>query len=852
MSKAIGHVVVQTHWDREWYFTRERTLARLIRAASHFVAELEAGKLDSFLFDGQTIAAEDLLAACEPALADRLRTLMADGRLVLGPWYVSADEFLVDGECLIRNLERGMATAQALGNCQRVGYVPDTFGHRAQMPQILQGFGIDNAVLWRGSDHPRSEAWWQAPDGSQVFAVLLTQGYYQHPFNMPDRRHPSNGPDWQKAVADYFKSVKPAATTGHLLLTQGGDHLITAAGMADRLAAFNAEQDEFRSEQSRLEDYIASVRAETGDLAVLSGELRQNDRAFVLPDVLSTRRYLKEANQRAEDRLIGLVEPLLAVTAWQDKAFPKRYLAATWDLLLQQQPHDSICGCSVDAVHDEMMTRFAALSDRMDALIETAGLTSGRTENRAILTDRLSPFADDRRCTLFNASPKRADGWVEAEVFLAGAGAAGLSAMRMDGEAIDVAFLAVEPHRAFTSPLDDFPAHVAGHRYRLAFRTELQGLEMAAIELKDEPAHDDTTGEVVRNEHFELRVDGTGRALRLTDRTSGLEYAGLFAIESTLDAGDSYNYSPPPRPEISRADVIGWRTSGIGTACETLTLDLALDQPAGLAPDRVGAAADRVRSEGRLTLRLLAGEPMVRATLTWHNAARDHRLRLVLPLPEPVADTASDGGFAWTTRPVTFAEVPDAPSRAEARVSVNPSHSAVAAGPFGFIHRGLQEFEVERSAAGDRLGITLLRSVGWLSRRDLVTRGMGAGPDMATPGAQCLGEHRYDFALSLDTEAVALLGRAAAWRRPPALLRGHAPPSPAGMTLSDERLQVSSLRRLDDAIELRVWNPTGDAVPVYLPGWETNAIDLAREPLPEWQGNVAPFGIQTLLLSRQV
>lgn len=851
MSKTIGHVVVQTHWDREWYFTREVFLARLIRAASHFVAELEAGKLDSFLFDGQTIAAEDLLAACEPGLADRVRALMADGRLVVGPWYVSADEFLVDGECLIRNLERGTAAARALGNCQRVGYVPDTFGHRAQLPQILRGFGIDNAVLWRGSDHPRSEAWWRAPDGSKVFAVLLTQGYYQHPFNRPDRRHPSNVPDWQTAVTDYFRSILPASTTGHLLLTQGGDHLVTAEGIASRLVDFNARQEEFRLEQARLDDYIAQVRAWCGVLEDITGELRQNGRAFVLPDVLSTRRYLKEANQRAEDRLIGLVEPLLAVTAWHDTTFPTRYLSATWDLLLQQQPHDSICGCSVDAVHDEMMTRFAALSDRMDALIETAALVSGRIANRAASTDKPSPFADDRRCTLFNPSPRRFEGWIEADVFMAGASAAGLSATRTDGKPISVALLAVEPHRAFTSPLDDFPAHVAGHNYRLAFRTELQGLEMAAVELNDEATLDDITGEAVGNEHFELRVDGTGRALRLTDRASGLEYGGLFAIESTLDAGDSYNYSPPSRPEISRAHITGWRASGIGTPCETLTLDLALDQPAGLAPDRVGAAAERVRSEGQLTLRLFAGEPMVRAALTWHNAARDHRLRLVLPLSQPVAETASDGGFAWTTRAVTLAEVPDAPSHAEARVSVNPSHSAVAAGPFGFIHRGLQEFEVERSAAGDRLGVTLLRSVGWLSRRDLVTRGMGAGPDMATPGAQCLGEHRYDFALGLDTEAVALLGRAAAWRRPPALLRGHAPPLLAGMTLSDERLQVSSLRRVGDAIELRLWNPTGDTVPIKLPGWEASAVDLAREPLLEWTGDVAPFGIQTLLLSRR-
>lgn len=840
MTDKTGHVVVQTHWDREWYFTRERYLARLIRAASHFVAELDAGRLDSFLFDGQTIAAEDLLDASEPALAARVRALIAEGRIVVGPWYVSADEFLVDGECLIRNLERGMASAAALGNCQRVGYVPDTFGHIAQLPQILRGFGIDNAVLWRGSDHPASEAEWRAPDGSGVLAVLLTQGYYQHPFNLAD---------WQAAVTAYFRAVAPAATTGHLLLTQGGDHLVTAGDMIGRVGAYNAAQDEFRLELSDLERYIATVRAEVGELSVIAGELRQNRRAFVLPDILSTRRYLKEANQRAEDRLIGLVEPLLAATAWGDAPYPRRYLERTWDLLLQQQPHDSICGCSVDAVHDEMMTRFAMLDDRLDALVGMAARAGGMTNDRAGLADRPAPFADDARCTLFNPNSKRVSGWVEAELFLAGAACAGLSATRTDGKPIELATIAVAPHRAFTSPLDDFPDHVAGHRYRVAFRTALDGLDMAAVELAPAPASaHGTAGDAIGNAQYEVRVDGD--ALILTDRASGRRFAGLFAIESTLDAGDSYTYSPPRNPATSRARIAHWRASGIGTACETLTLDLVLDQPAGLDDDRIGPAGDVVRSEGRLVLRLLAGEPLLRAALTWHNRACDHRLRLVLPLPEAVDSTASDGGFAWTTRPVVLAEVPDAPSRTEARVSVNPSHSAIAAGPFGFVHRGLQEFEVERSGDGDRLGVTLLRSVGWLSRRDLVTRGVGAGPDMETPGAQCLGEQRYDFALTLDAKRDALLDRAAAWRRPPALLRGHASAAPHGLTLSDDRLQVSSLRLVDDAIELRLWNPTGDAVPVALPGWRAEAVDLARRPRADWAGQVAPFGIATLLLRR--
>ena len=47
------------------------------------------------------------------------------------------DEFLVSGETIVRNLQRGMRRGAAFGGVMDVGYLPDMFGHVAQMPQIL-------------------------------------------------------------------------------------------------------------------------------------------------------------------------------------------------------------------------------------------------------------------------------------------------------------------------------------------------------------------------------------------------------------------------------------------------------------------------------------------------------------------------------------------------------------------------------------------------------------------------------------------------------------------------------------------------------------------------------------------
>jgi len=60
-----------------------------------------------------------------------------------------------------------------------VGYLPDQFGHTAQMPQLLRLRGIETAVVWRGV--PDAEVGgvfdWESPDGSSVRTVHLQRGY---------------------------------------------------------------------------------------------------------------------------------------------------------------------------------------------------------------------------------------------------------------------------------------------------------------------------------------------------------------------------------------------------------------------------------------------------------------------------------------------------------------------------------------------------------------------------------------------------------------------------------------------------------------------------------------------------
>ncbi|WP_226704240.1 hypothetical protein [Microbulbifer elongatus] len=817
MSKDVA-VVVQTHWDREWYYPHQAFLARLLRVMEQVVEQLDNGELQSFLFDGQVSAIEDFYANAEPELVERVRSHVQSGRIVIGPWYIMADEFLCAGESLVRNLELGMARAAQHGRCQRVGYLPDTFGHIAQMPQILRGFGIDNAVAWRGIDAPQSEVTWYAPDGSGVFTVFLTEGYYQHPFNTAD---------WRGALNTYLAKVVNRSGGGELLLTQGGDHLLTVENLQQKIEAYNAQQGDFRLTQRSLEAYIRSMQSghSLEALPTISGELRENQTAFVLPDVLSTRQYLKQQNQLLEDRLTGMVEPLLALASpamHQAGNYPQHYLEQTWKLLIEQHAHDSICGCSVDEVHREMEVRFTQLHQRLDALTQQAQHALGMRNDRVSLHrdgEAPSPFADDSLFTLFNPSPKGRSGWQLVNLFLSGEPFDELIVETMIGERLPSILVSRTACEEFQSPIDDFPDMTGGHRYTLAIKADLAGSGLLGCAITGIEGGSDHTAAAeapaaIENSHYRLWVDGN--QLVIEDKHNGYRYRDALSLVSEADGGDTYNFSPVGTHRFSAKITSARAMSSLSVdsahALRTLELKLTLEQPAGLDEQR-NPTCDRVESHGVLQLYLLPDDEYIDAQLDWDNRACDQRLRLQLSLGTRVASSGADSAFHWIEREAIYRDDSPVSGQQESPVAVFPSYSAVSAGPVGFIHYGLQEAEIVRAGHEDRLGITLIRSVGWLSRRDLKTRGLGAGPDLATPEAQCLRTHRFHFAFSLrQPQPDSLLNRAECWRKPISLLRGVGVGPMPQLQMANPTLQVSSLRRVMregvPALELRVWNPS--------------------------------------------
>src|SRR3712207_4560163 len=149
-EKRTAAIVPHTHWDREWYSPFQTFRLRLVDLLDDFLPALENDlSYARFLLDGQMAVVDDYLEV-RPEAEPALRRLAATGRVAMGPWYTLPDEFLVSGETHVRNLQLGLERAAAFGGAMDVGYLPDMFGHLAQMPQLLSQFGFGHAVVWRG------------------------------------------------------------------------------------------------------------------------------------------------------------------------------------------------------------------------------------------------------------------------------------------------------------------------------------------------------------------------------------------------------------------------------------------------------------------------------------------------------------------------------------------------------------------------------------------------------------------------------------------------------------------------------------------------------------------------------
>jgi alpha-mannosidase len=868
------YVVPHTHWDREWYGSYQLFRTRLVRLMNKLLALLERDpEYRTFNLDGQTIILEDYLEI-HPEKRATLERLIRERRLLVGPWYILPDEFLSSGESLIHNLLLGGQIARRFGHRMNVGYIPDTFGHIAQLPQILRGFGIDNAMHFRGLDPAglKSELWWQSPDGSRVLLHHLSNiiGYSDSAVLDAD---PQRAAYDLRAVAQY-KAERAAA---HVLLAlQGVDHAEAREDLPTILHVAEDLFDDITFVHASLEEFWAALTDAVRDveLQTVYGELRDVPRSpggvnFLLHNVLSSRIDNKLQNARTLAALERWAEPWCALSWMQGIAdYPQGHLWAAWRWLLQNHPHDSLGGCSVDAVHRQMATRFEWASEIADSLTEerfrllaqSLDLSAVRDDEIALLLFNAVPWDRDEVVTVDIDLPMH---WLQKQALAAlpkprpitpdspyadvlaartraewafGAPIMPMTTFRsvwirpLDGEPIPVEIVDITD-TTIASALASGPRGTMDvRRVRVHFRAQMPACGYTAYAVSTDPkpvnwSPPSVSPNVLENEYLRVQVHPNG-TFDLTDLESGQQFSGLGSFEDGGDCGDGYVFSPPPfdrvytthgaQPAIMRV--------GRGIGVQHVRIQYAWALPARLNDARQRRIDETILCPITVDLMLRQGSRRLELEVTIDNRVKDHRLRMLFPTDlADVERVHSAMQFDVIERPIT--PVPIAPGNwwVEDPPQTFPQHGWTdLADGLGrglcVISEGIHECAVLNTPRRE-IALTLLRAVGYLgARQDPTTIIGGAGPSIPTPEAQLQRTLTYRLALHPHTrrwQDDEVWRMATEFLTPPRALTveretGARPPQASWLRVSGRNVVLSAVKRAeeDEALIVRLFNPS--------------------------------------------
>ncbi|MCR8641131.1 alpha-mannosidase [Paenibacillus sp. N1-5-1-14] len=757
----------------------EKHHVRLVKVMDSLLQKLEEDpEYRTFYLDGQTIILDDYLQV-RPEKKDQLTKFIHEGRIIIGPWYILQDAFLTSSEANVRNMLVGHQDAKPYETISKIGYFPDTFGIYGQAPQLMKQSGINNAFFGRGVkptgfnntvsdgdfESSFSELEWVGPDGSKVLGILFANWY-------------SNGNEvpvdpeeakifWDKKLEDAEKY----ASTNELLYMNGCDHQPIQLDLPEAIRVARELYPDTEFIHSTFESYLESLdEAMDRELSEVHGELRsqRTDGWGTLVNTASARVYLKQMNQRGQVMLEKVAEPLSTYASFLGQEYPHHLLKYAWKTLMQNHPHDSICGCSVDEVHREMVTRFDKSRDVAEVITED----SLEAIASHIDTSCFMQYVEDSHpFTVWNTTGHERSGTVtvvldikrqyfrdempfgEMKALIKGIELGNRTVVDSVGQEINCTVTDLGLRFDYDLPDDKFrqpyfartvqveleagavPAN--GHKvFALVHASEVK----AAAKLAGQTSLIQDT-KTMENDHLHVTVEANG-SVTLKDKASGQTYSGLCMYEDSGDIGNEYMYRQPNGEMALTTEHL--------TAEVTVAMDTPYEASLRIVHEwELPKSAEDLLAEEQNDLvwftsrKSVRSDEMVKVTLTTtitleknsrglkvqsasDNQVSDHRLRMLFPTDINSSNHQADSVFEVVTRDNTPSAEWINPSychHQQAFVSVKDETNGITVA-----NKGLCEYEVLRDGR-NTIAVTLLRAVGELGD-------WGVFP---TPEAQCLG-----------------------------------------------------------------------------------------------------------------
>ena len=864
-------IVPHTHWDREWYQTFQQFRIKLIALINNLIDILENDKIFSdFTLDGQTIVLEDYLEV-HPERREVLKKYITEGRIHVGPWYILPDEFLVSAESIVRNLLLGHKIASEFGRVMKIGYIPDPFGHITQMPQILKGFGIDNIVFWRGIEYDQSqgnEFIWQGPDGTELFAVHLPKVGYGNAMSLPEDVGQA-----YKLIKEAIEDLLSRETSKSLLLLNGVDHLEAQPHIPLLAKELNKRFEDIEIKQGNLKEYIDYAKETVKpNLNKVTGEFRSAKDAPILQSVYSSRMYIKQANERCETLLENWAEPTASLAWLLGNNYPQNLIWTSWKWLLKNHPHDSICGCSIDQVHREMMTRFDwSRQIAQEVTNKNLDYITGKIKINYLNKDELA-------LVVFNPLTYSIDENVEARVkFPKEVNLNRVKVLTTEGEEIPYQlkgygldykiifnpFKPPQPLEVNYADISFTAKEIPACGYKIFIIKAINDLRISKEYETDIRAGRD----YIENKYYKVIAEETNGTVTIVDKLNNKVFKNCHRFVDSGDAGDEYTYSPPLNDEIIVSQLNNISTKDVGPVEATLKVSGKMILPVGLKSNRKFRADKKLECSIESEVKLFSEVQRIEFKTKFDNRVCDHRLQVEFPTAIKSNYVYAEGHFDVVKRSINL---PDSEGWKEKayKTAHNSGFIDINDGEYGLalLNQGLPEYEIIPDY--NTTALTLLRCVGWLSRGDLEYKKGNAGPSFATPEAQCLGENTFSYALiphqgSWDDARISQKTKQYKTKILTQQLKnqsGNLPSSFSFIQLEGKYLEISAIKKheFEDKLVVRVYNPTNRETTGKIKlGFNIHKVYLGRldesydEELPYNNGveiAIKPKEIKTIIL----
>jgi mannosylglycerate hydrolase len=803
-NKDTIFIVPSTHWDREWYLPFQSFRTQLVHLIDKLLERLSKQEY-FFMLDGQTIVLEDYFEI-RPERKEELLKHIRNGKIDVGPWYLLPDEWLVGQESLVRNLEMSLDLAKELEiPLMNFGYLPDQFGHTRAIPQLLADLtSFDATLIWRGvgpeittvpfiwKSHPKAKA--------SILCNYMPFGYGNAAY-LPDDLQ-----ELEEMIKQKVEDLKPFSPVNTYLLMNGTDHQLPQEHLIDLVPKIKIKDSKIKI--SLLNEYLQQLKdkiaKENYPAPIYSGEFRSSVRAPLLQDTYSARMWIKQWDNKIEDILVHYAEPIHAyLNLMKQLDYPESYLKLAWKWLLKNQPHDSICGCSVDQTHEEMKARFYWAEDIANNQIKEAidHIYQKRENSKESFLLAFNPTnsseipnliefsvsakhvikaLEDENGNEFNLQPVKSTERIifesKMKPFMIRAGMKMLPGRKIMDFYINDIYVAEDSSDAKTcnvtiicgeEPIGEFnPADMADQVYELLDSKKYQQFHIKAttgtkqsyisvlplkawsfnkLKLKETKKLNTTlflvNNKTIDNQFYKVTFNKNG-TFDILDKKTNTIFEQQHCFEDFGDRGDEYTFGrlAPTNPKISK---VKRKIVNNGPAFCDVQQDLVLEtyfEVDKKREKRIGKAKIPVKT----IFRFYRDISRIDVTTTLTNTAKDHRLRICFDMPFNSECTQTSTHFGVVKRkgsPPSYEEYLEQPSGIQAQKRFIRVDDVESHASFSLFNKGLPEVEL---ADETRVALTLIRSTGYLSRMDYPERPIHAGPDLATPGAQELNEE-YTF-----------------------------------------------------------------------------------------------------------